>query len=88
MFRLVALFSSEYFMKYFNNVLFYKLLFTQKLLRFFFFFDAKETVEDFIFSFENKFVPNCKVKVQRSVELINYQPTESNAIIVLESRMI
>ena len=87
MFRLVALFSSEYFMKYFNNVLFYKLLFTQKLLRFFF-FDAKETVEDFIFSVENKFVPNCKVKVQRSVELINYQPTESNAIIVFESRMI
>lgn len=86
MFRLVALFSSEYFMKYFNNVLFYKLLFTQKLLRFF--FDAKETVDDFIFSVENKFVPNCKVKVQRSVELINYQPTESNAIIVFESRMI
>ena len=72
-------------MKYFNNVLFYKLLFTQKLLRFF--FDEKETV-DFIFSVENKFVPNCKVKIQRSVELIIYQPTESNAIIVFESRII
>ena len=72
-------------MKYFNNVLFYKLLFTQKLLRFF--FDEKETV-GFIFSVENKFVPNCKVKIQRSVELIIYQPTESNAIIVFESRII
>ena len=72
-------------MKYFNSVLFYKLLFTQKLLRFF--FDEKETV-DFIFSVENKFVPNCKVKIQRSVELIIYQPTESNAIIVFESRII
>ena len=74
-------------MKYFNNVLFYKLLFTQKLLRFFF-FDEKETVDDFIFSVKNKFVPNCKVKIQRSVELIIYQPTESNAIIVFESRII
>ena len=47
-----------------------------------------KTVDDFIFSVERKFVTNGKVKVQGSVELINYQPAESDVIIELESRRI
>ena len=48
----------------------------------------KRTVDDFIFSVKKNLVPNGKVKVQGSVELINHQPTESNIIIELQSRRI
>lgn len=47
-----------------------------------------KTVDDFIFSVERKFVFNGKVKVQGSMELISYQPAESNIIIELENRRI
>ena len=49
-----------------------------------------KTVDDFIFSVEKNLLlmADGTFKVQGSVELINYQPTESNAIIELESRRI
>ena len=49
------------------------------------FYDAKKTVNYFIFFVENKFVSNCKVNFQGSMELINYQPAETDQIIELES---
>ena len=49
------------------------------------FYDAKKTVNDFIFFVENKFVSNGKVNFQGSMELINYQPAETDQIIELES---
>ena len=42
-------------------------------------------MNDFVLSFETKFFPGNKVKIQVSMELINYQPTE---VIELESRRI
>ena len=48
----------------------------------------KRQVDDFIFFVKKNLVPNGKIKVQGSVELINHQPTESNVIIELESRRI
>ena len=50
------------------------------------FYNAKGTVNDFIFSVENKFVSNGKVNVQGSMGLINYQLAETDQIIELESR--
>ena len=51
------------------------------------FYDARKTVDDFIFSVDNKFVLRGKVSVQGSMELINYQPEEeTDQIIELESR--
>ena len=50
------------------------------------FYNAKGTVNDFIFSVENKFVSNGKVNVQGSMGLINYQSAETDQIIELESR--
>ena len=40
------------------------------------FYDAQKIVNDFVLSFETKFSPGDKVKIQASVELINYQPTD------------
>ena len=40
------------------------------------FYDAEKTVKDFISSVENMFASRGKVKVQESVEVINYQPAE------------
>ena len=40
------------------------------------FYYAEKTVNDFIFSAENKFVSRRKVSVQGSTELIKYQPAE------------
>ena len=48
--------------------------------------DVKKTVNNFIFSAENNFVPNGKLNIQGSMELINYQPAEADQIIELESR--
>ena len=45
-------------------------------------------MDNFILSVGKKLIPNGKVKVQGSVELINYQPPESNVILELESRRI
>lgn len=42
-------------------------------------------VDDSARAFERVFVPNKKVKIQGSIELINYQPTE---IIKLESKRV
>ena len=50
------------------------------------FYDAKKTVNYFIFSVENKFVSNGKVNVQSPMELINYHPAKTDQIIELESR--
>ena len=50
------------------------------------FYNANETVNDFIFSVENKFVSNGKVNVQGSMGVINYQSAETDQIIELESR--
>ena len=50
------------------------------------FYDAKKTVNYFIFSVENKFASNGKVNVQGSMELINYQPAKTDQIIELESK--
>ena len=52
---------------------------------FYYFQDAQKTVDDFALAFEKIFSPSDKVKIQASMELINYQPTE---IIELESRKI
>ena len=51
------------------------------------FFDAEKTVKEFNLSLENKFVSRGKIKVQGSVEIINYQPAdEIDQLIELESR--
>ena len=51
------------------------------------FYDAEKAVKDVISSVENKFVSRGKIKVQGSVELINYQPAEEiDQLIELESR--
>ena len=51
------------------------------------FFDAEKTVKEFNSSLENKFVSRGKIKVQGSVEIINYQPAdEIDQLIELESR--
>ena len=50
------------------------------------FYDAKKTVNYFIFSVENKFVSNGKVNVQSPMELINYHQAKTDQIIELESR--
>ena len=51
------------------------------------FYDSRKTVDNFIFSVDNKFVSRGKVSVQGSMELINYQPEEeTDQIIELESR--
>ena len=51
------------------------------------FYDAEKTVKDVISNVENKFVSRGKIKVQGSVELINYQPAEEiDQLIELESR--
>ena len=53
------------------------------------FYDAKKkTVNDFIFCVESKFVSNGKVNVQGPIELINYEPAETDEIIELESKRI
>ena len=51
-------------------------------------FLMQKNVHGFIFSVEKKSIPTGKIKVQRSVEFINYHPAESNVIIKLESKMI
>ena len=40
------------------------------------FYDAEKTVKGFISSVENMFASRGKVKVQESMEVINYQPAE------------
>ena len=40
------------------------------------FFDAEKTIRDFISAVNYKFVFKGKVKVQGSVEIINYQPAD------------
>ena len=47
--------------------------------------DAKKALDDFALAFERVFSPGKKVKIQVSMELINYQPTE---IIELESKRV
>ena len=51
------------------------------------FYDAVKTVNDFIFSVENKFVSRAKVSVQGSMGLISYQTAEeTDQIIELENK--
>ena len=49
------------------------------------FFDAEKTTKDFISVVDSKFVPRGKVKIQGSIDIINYQPA-GDEIIELESR--
>ena len=46
------------------------------------FYDAVKTVNDFIFSVENKFVSRAKVSVQGSMGLISYQTVEETDQII------
>ena len=50
------------------------------------FYNAEKTVNDFIFSVEKKFAVSGKVTLQGSMELINYQPAETDRIVQLEAK--
>ena len=39
------------------------------------FFDAEKTIRRFILAVKNKFVPQGKVKVQETIDAVNYQPS-------------
>ena len=50
------------------------------------FYNAEKTVNDFIFSIEKKVVVSGEVTLQSSMELINYQPAETDRIVELEAK--
>ena len=51
---------------------------TQRILRFL--LCQKKAINDF-FSVENKFISSAMVNVQGSMELINYEPAETNKVV-------
>ena len=50
------------------------------------FHNAEKTVNHFIFSVEKKFVVSGKVTLQGSMELISYQPAETDRTVELETK--
>ena len=48
------------------------------------FFDAENTVDDFLEAVKQKFIPTDNVEGQGSIYQVNYQPAQSNVIIELE----
>ena len=76
-------FTNKCFKKNDHHVLLKKNFFLHK--KFYDFYDAQKIMNDFLLSFETKFSTGDKVKIQASMKLINYQPTE---IIDLDSKRI
>ena len=52
------------------------------------FFDAENTVDDFLEAVKQKFIPTDNAESQGSIYLVNYQPAQSNVIIELEDKRI
>ena len=52
------------------------------------FFDAGKTVDDFLETVKQKFIPTDNVEVQGSIYLVKYQPAQSNVIIELKDKRI
>ena len=50
------------------------------------FYNAEKTVNDFIFFVEKQLFVSGKVTLQDSMELINYQPVETDRVFELEAR--
>ena len=44
------------------------------------FFNVEKVIRKFILAVKNKFVPEGKVKVQGSIDIFNYQPSEEENI--------